>query len=65
MHAVVVRSTFRSQKSKVQKTDRHGALLDIQMPFRVAGQKGAKREGFVACPKTMAGVGYIAEDLQR
>ena len=36
------------------------------MSFRVAGardcapgQKWAKREGFVACPKTMAGVGHL------
>ena len=43
-----------------------GPLLDIQMLFRVAGardcapgQKWAKREGFVACPKTMAGVGHL------
>ena len=42
-------------KSKVQKTQRYGALLGVQMSFRVAGagdcapcQKWAKREGFVA-----------------
>ena len=53
-------------KSKVQKTDGYGALLDGQMSFRVAGardcalcQKWAKREGFVAFPKTMAGVGHL------
>ena len=41
-------------------------LLDVQMSFRVAGardcgpcQKWAKREGFVAFPKTMAGVGHL------
>ena len=41
-------------------------LLDVQMSFRVAGardcgpcQKRAKREGFVAFPKTMAGVGNL------
>ena len=52
-------------KSKVQKTDGYGALLDVQMCFRVAGardcapwQKWAKREGFVAFPKTLAGVGH-------
>ena len=39
---------------------------DVQMCFRVAGardcapcQKWAKREGFVACPKAMAGVGHL------
>ena len=83
VHAVVARSTFRSQnvkntrgsdhfwrsrcqksarrcgakhisKSKVQKTEGDGALLDVQMWLRVAGardcapcQKWAKREGFV------------------
>ena len=42
------------------------ALLDVQMSFRVAGardcgpcQKWAKREGFVAFPQTMAGVGHL------
>ena len=50
----------------MQKTDGYGALLDVQMCFRVAGardcapsQKSAKREGFVAFPKTMAGVGHL------
>ena len=53
-------------KSKVQKTDGYGALLDVQMCFRVAGardcapwQKWAKREGFVAFPKALAGVGHL------
>ena len=53
-------------KSKVQKTDGYGALLDVQMCFRVAGardcapwQKLAKREGLVAFPKTLAGVGHL------
>ena len=53
-------------KSKVQKTVGYGALLDVQMCFRVAGardcapcQEWAKREGFVAFPKTMAGVGHL------
>ena len=53
-------------KSKVQKTEGFGALLDVQMSFRVAGardcapcQKWAKREGFVAFPKTMTGVGHL------
>ena len=95
VHAVVARSTFRSEnaqntpgsdhfwklrcrksarrcgakhisKSRVQKTDGYGALLDVQMCFRVAGardcapsQKWAKREGFVAFPKAMAGVGHL------
>ena len=48
------------------KSDGPGALLDVQMSFRVAGarvlarcQKRAKREGFVAFPKTMAGVWHL------
>ena len=44
-----------------------GPLFDVQMSFRVVagardcapGQKWAKREGFVAFPKTMAGVGHL------
>ena len=58
-------------KSKVQKTDGLRALLDVQMSFRVAGarncalcQKWAKREGFVAFPKTMAGVGHFGWQAQ-
>ena len=68
LHAVVARSTFRSQnvqstpfsdhfwkfrcrksarrcgakhisKSKVQKTEGYGALLDVQMSLRVAGAR--------------------------
>ena len=46
-------------KSKVQKTDGYGALLDVQMSFRVAsardcapGQKWEKSEGFVAVSTT-------------
>ena len=95
VHAVVARTTFRSQnvkngrgsdhfwrlrcrksarrcgakhisKSKCTKHTRFGPLLDVQMSFRVAGardcgpcQKWAKHEGFVAFPKTMAGVGHL------
>ena len=43
-----------------------GPLFDVQMSVRVAGardcapcQKWAKRDGFVAFPKTMAGVGHL------
>ena len=92
VHAIVARSTFRSQNAQstpcsdhfwklrcrksarrcgakhisVQKTVGYGALLDVQICFRVAGardcgpcQKWAKREGFVAFPKTTAGVGQL------
>ena len=51
---------------KMLKTPRVRTLLDVQMSFRLAGardcapcQKRAKREGFVAFPKTMAGVGHL------
>ena len=93
VHAVVARSTFRSQnaqnttgsdhfwklrcrksacrcggkrisKSKCTKRTTYLPLLDVQISFSVAGardrapcQKWAKREGFVAFPKTKAGVG--------
>ena len=53
-------------KSKCTKHTRSGPLLEVEMLFRVAGardcapcQKWAKREGFVAFPKTMAGVGHL------
>ena len=58
-------------KSKVEKkvtTDGYGALLDVQMSFRVAGagdcapcQKYAKPKGFEAVPsfKALAGVGHV------
>ena len=50
-----------------RKWGAYGALLDVvQMSFCVASdgdcapcQKWAKREGFVAFPKTMAGVGHM------
>ena len=53
-------------KSKCTKHHMFAPLLDVQMPFCVAGardyapcQRWAKREGFVAFPKTMAGVGHL------
>ena len=53
-------------KSTCTKHTMYGPLLDVQMSFRVAGardcapcQTWAKREGFVAFPKTMAGVGHL------
>ena len=52
-------------KSKCKKCGAK-ALLDVQMSFCVAGardsapcQKWAKREGFVAVSKTLAGVGHL------
>ena len=48
------------------RTQYVGALLDVQMSFRVAGardsaprQKWAKREGFVAVSKALASVGHL------
>jgi len=53
-------------KSKCAKHQKFGPLLEVQVPFRVAGardcapcQKWEKREGFVAFPKSMAGVGHL------
>ena len=53
-------------KSKCTNHRMFAPLLEVQMSFRVAGardcapcQKWAKREGFVAFPKTMAGVGHL------
>ena len=55
-------------KSKVQKTEGYGygALLDVQMSFRVAGardcapsQRGQNVRVFVAVSETMAGVGHM------
>ena len=95
LHAVVARSTCRSQKvqstpysdhfwklrcrksarrcgmkhiskSKCTNHTMYGPILDVQISFRVAGerdcapgQKRAKRDGFVAFPKTMTGVGHV------
>ena len=49
----------------------HFELLEVQMSFRLAGardcapcQKWAKREGFVAFPKTMADVGHLKRICQ-
>ena len=53
-------------KSKCTKHTTFGTLLNLQSSFRVACsrdcapcQKWAKSEGFVAFPKTMAGVGHL------
>ena len=64
MHAIVARSTF-IQVKRLKTPHMSGPLFKVQMWFCVAGardsaprQKWEKREGFVACPKTMAGVGH-------
>ena len=53
-------------KWECEKHQGFGPLLDVQMSFRVAGARDCgpcqnieKREGFVAFPKTMAGVGHL------
>ena len=53
-------------KSKCAKHTMYGPFLEVQMSFRVAGardcgpcQKWLKREGFVAFPKMMAGMGHL------
>ena len=48
-------------KSKYEKHHMFGPLLDVQISFRVAGARdcGPCQEGFVACPKTIAGVGHV------
>ena len=63
LHAVVARSTFRSQN--VRSTPRSDHFWRFRS-FRVAGardcahlQEWAKRESFVAFPKTMAGMGHL------
>ena len=53
-------------KSKCTKHHMFAPLLEVQMSFRVAGardcapcQKRPKREGFVAFPRMMAGMGHL------
>jgi len=59
---------FQVKSGKKVTTDGYGALLDVQMSFRVAGagdcapcQKYAKPKGFEAVPsfKALAGVGHV------
>ena len=68
VHAVVARR-YAKHISKSKCTEHHmfAPLLEVQMSFRVAGardcapcHKWAKREGFVAFPNTMAGVGHLS-----
>ena len=64
--------TKHVSKSKCTKHHMRAPLLEVQMPFRVAGardcapsQKWAKREGFVAIAKNDGRRGTFEEDLQR
>ena len=72
VHAVVARSTFRSQTMwKTPHVRDHFWTFRRRFAWQAARdcapcQKWAKREGFVAFPKTMAGVEHLFEqDLQR
>ena len=60
------KSARHMSKSKCTKHTMYGPFLEVQMSFRVAGardcapcQKWPKREGFVAFPRMMAGMGHL------
>ena len=62
----------RVSKSKCEKYQGFGPLLDVEASLCVAGardcapcQMWGKREGFVALPKTMAGVGHLKRICKR
>ena len=64
VHAIVARSTFRSQNVKNARGSDHFWTLRCRFAWQAQGivhlfQKRAKRESFVAFPKTMAGVGHL------
>ena len=64
VHAVVARSTFRSQNVKNARGSEHFWTFRCAFAWQGARdcapcQKWAKLEGFVAFPKTMAGVGHL------
>ena len=65
VHAVVARSTFPSQSAKKTGGSDHFVVLRGRRKGLCTLSKVSKREGFVAFPKTMAGVGTCEEDLQR
>ena len=58
------RSTFASEKAKKTSRSDHFWTFRCRFAWQAQGivhlvQNCAKREGFVACPKTMAGVGHL------
>ena len=63
LHAVVARSTFRSQNAQNTPCSDHFGSSDVVSRGRsrdcAPSQKWVNREGFVAFPKTMAGVGHL------
>ena len=64
MHAVVARSTFRSQNVQNTPLLDHFWTLRRRSAWQAQGivdlvESEEKREGFVASPKTMAGMGLL------
>ena len=64
VHAVVARSTFRSQNVKSTTCSRYFWTFRFRFAWQAQGnvdlvKEWAKREGFVTCPKTLAGVGHL------
>ena len=64
VHAVVAQSTFRSQHVQITACSCHFWTSKRRFMWQAPGilhpcRKWAKREGFVAFPKTMAGVGHL------
>ena len=63
MHAVVARSTFPSQNVHRTTCSDHFEGSDVGLRGRREGfctlPNVSKREGFVAFPRTMAGVGHL------
>ena len=57
VHAVVAQSTFRSQKRKKIRDTEHFCVVGTR--DCAPCQKWAKREGFVAVSKTIAGLGHL------
>ena len=60
-HTVVARSTFRGQNVENTTCSDHFWTFRCRFAWQAQGivQKWAKREGFVAFPKMMAGVGHL------
>ena len=64
VHAVVARSTFRSENVQNTTCSRHFWRFRCRFAWQAQGivhlvKKWAKREGFAAFPETMAGVGHL------
>ena len=69
VHAVVARSTFRSQKCKMLMGSEDFWTFRCRFAWSAQGiahlvKSEQKREGLVAFPKTMAGVGHF-RDVRR